>query len=800
MLPSRPASSGSSFLSSLWARVTTSRSSPASPERDDPPVVVVARGGIDTALSESLSHVIAVRPLGGQPPGINPLRLQEGAPAEDQNHVIDIRTPVALRDARGGDRKHAVPPDHVIDIRGRAGDEDEEAPLEVQAPARMARDGSRRLIPGVRFNVPPDAAGAVHSAARQAGASRAQREEVTTAQTWRMGVQIGLEHGACALVTQLAGRSLGLAVTSALRVHGADHPARALGASLGVAVASSVLFGSRAGLLITRALGLEEPPATCGRGDDRASDAAHLNQAARVATALTVVPLLTQTLLPVLGLYCGGTAVGVKIAATISGRLLSALVRDGLTQCVSGWFSSFDLVTPAGKRPDPKLVRNLHNPLRINLAVMLYTLASGGLLIGSADPMSKGISPAPPPQTQGGLMRDGLGGVLASSLNEGLDGFLLNLARAAAAIEFGMRLVPSGWLSERERQQAAHQGPRPPESKRTESPPPGTWERALDLADRIQAHAGMRMTFGTFTADIWNALTDIVKPRSPTAAMMFRVVGAILNGQTGRRGYTVELGRQPTQLEIEIKDRKAELKTEQQLGATCFMNTRADPRFEALRESLRREFRDRILAGGAIPQDAPDRAELLGQLDRAIELSASQWLDHQADEALRQHERSRIRGAQQGAYHFRTSSVINEMIMVEADSLQVSSSPSGAPTQGPSALVSQQASPRHRTRGLGLPLVDDVPAGPPVIPLQPQDLWAGRAISVDREPVTFLRRLEDGTLAVRATRNVQSLGWAAAPQEGEFVYHVEPIAISTISAGIDQGIGTGLGFAARQVQ
>lgn len=768
-------------MSSWWARATswttTSPPTTGSHAPDEPPVVVTH--GISPTLSNAL--VIQVQPLSG-PAGINPLTQpaseQAGEPAPGPHVVIDIRDPLENRD--------------------------EEVPQHLQAPARIARDGSNRRILAVRFDVPPDAAPAVHHAARQLGVATPDQPPVTTGQTWQVGARMGLQHGACAFVTQLAGRSVGLAVTSALRRTDAGP---AYGCSMGVVLASGLLFGSRAATLITRALGLEDPAPACRDGDASDTEAAHVVKASRMATALTVTPMLTQALLPILGTYCAGTAVGVNIATLIAGRLIAALVRDGLTQSVSGLLGSMDVVTQHGKRPDTQTVRDAYDPLRINLAVMLYTICSGLLLIGSSDPMTQSIGPEETPSTLRQRMQRGMGAVLASSLNEGLDGFLLNLARAAAAIECGLRLVPSGWLAQQEEAAAARAGrprPRTAASQRATPSPPTCWQDLCDLAERIQAHAGMRMTFGTFTADPWNAAAEIVGTSTPYG-MAFRTVGALLNGQTGRRGFTVERGRQPTRMEIEIRNLKAQAKIAKKINETWFMNTRADARFPAVREALRRAFRDRLLAGGAIPREAPDRAEQLEQLDLAIQDSAGTWLDHQADEALKQHERSLIREQQQGPYHFRTSSVVNEMVMVEAASLETSSVQSEAPTQDPSALTSPQASPppgyrtlaRHLqvppARGLRQPDFKAPVTRQRAAP-QPEHLQPGQAIRIDGHAVRFIGRRADadgppeGLLEVRATQAVQAIGWTVAPAAGEFTYLVDPRYV-TLSHVVDEGIG-----------
>ncbi len=758
------------------------------PARDDP--AAAAREGIRPALSEGLSHVIVVQPLGAQPPGIGPLGLREDAPAHSPDHVIDIRLPPPVPSAAGPLTPQADPQDHVIDIREPAGDED--APESLEAPARMARDGSQRLLPGVRFAVPPDTVPAVRRAARQAGASAPEREVVTPAETWRVAARMGLEQAACGFLTQLAGRTVGLAVTSALR---RSEAVTAFGVSLGAILAGNLAFGARTATLITRALGLEEPPRHRGPGQDAARTAAaqesHLDRAACAATALTVVPLLTQALLPMLGTYFAGTGVGVKIAATIVGRLTAALVRDGLTQSVAGLMSSVEVVTASGKRPDPSQVRDQLDPLRIRLAVALYTLSSGIFLLGTSDPLADAIAPGSP-QSFAQLVHRGMGAVLASSFNEGIDGLLPSLARAGAAIELDLRLVPRGWQARRAGDEAQRGGHRPPAEggRRDATPPPARTGTGQDLARRIQAHAGMRMTFGTFTADPWNAIAEILGMSTP-AGMMLRTVGAILNGQTGRRGYTVELGNQPTQVEIDIRNLKAQERTDRKLAATHFMNTRADAQFAGMREDLRQAFRARLLASGAIPEDDPDRALRLEQLDLAIEESAGTWLDSLAEEALKQQRRHQIRSEHQGPYHFVVSSVVNEGEMIEADSLQGSTSPSEAPSRGgPPGLVSQQVSPLPPVRRL--PRVDAVPAGPPALALRPQDLRAGQAIRLDGEAVRFIRLEADGSLQVRAHRAVQSLGWAPALAEGDFAYSVSPIAIASLVADMDDGMGTGL--------
>lgn len=693
MLPSPHGSSSyPGFIGSLWAWATKTTPAASVPSAGDEPPLVVASGGIDPGLSESLSHVITVRPLGDRPAGIGPAALLDDPPAPAPDHVIDIRLPLPGRGPGGEDRKHAEPQDFVIDIRDRA--DDEEAPREVQAPARMARDGSRRLIAGVRFDVPVDATAAVHRAARQLGAAGPEHEAVTKGETRRIAARMGMELAACGFLTQFAGRTVGLLVTSALR---RSDPITALEGSLGVILASNLLFGGRTALLITRALGLEEPAPAGGAGGGATQEEARLAKAARVAAALFTLPLLTQALLPLLGTYVAGTTVGAKIAATIVGRLTSALVRDGLTQAVSGTMRSVEVVTANGKLPDPKRLRNEYDPLRIRLAVALYTMTSGLFLIGTADAIGNAIEPGSNTRFME-LVRWGLGPVLASSVNEGLDGLMPSLARAEAAIEHGLRLVPKGWHAEQRRLEAERNGRRPPPATQAAAGTESKWSRWARLT---QAHAGMRMTFGTVTADPWNASADMVAATHPSAAMMFRVVGALLNGQTGRRGYTVELGNQPTQREIDLKSLETQERTRQSIEATLFMNTRDDARFPQVREALRQEFRQGLLASGAIPADAPDREDQLAQLDLAIEECAGAWLDSQADEALKQHRRNQIRSEAQGPYHFVVNSAVNEGEMVEAESLTTSSQQSEAPTQGPSTLVSQQGSPRNSNRRLG---------------------------------------------------------------------------------------------------
>ncbi len=803
MLPPNPGSCRPNVFGGLWAWATASATPPPPQARDEPPVIVTASGGIDPAVSEGLSYVIRVQPLSSRPPGTAHTALLDEPIAPVPEHVIDIR-PAPAHAAGGWDHKHTQPPDTVIDLRDPHPPLDEEVPAELPAPARMVRDGSQRVIPAVRFQVPPDAVRAVHRTAERQSAAGQAAEVVTSAATLRIAARMGMEQAAAGFLTQLAGRTVGLAVTAALR---RSDGAAALGASLGTILASNLLFGHRTAVLITRALGLEEPTRPGNADDYAGAEVARLSRATRVATALAAVPLLTQALLPVLGMYAG-TSVGLKIAATIAGRIIAAVVRDGLTQAAVGMMRSVEVVTASGRLADPNLLREEFDPLRIDLAVLLYTMTSGLLLTGTGELIGEAIEPGPA-TSFAQLVRRGMGPVLASSINEGLDGLMPSLARAAAAITYGLRLVPKGWHAAQVRQQAEQRGhrPRPAESKRHNTSPKSCGDQAKDWARRTQAHAGMRITFGTFTSDIWNGMAEMLTATWPAAAKMCRVAAAIANGQTGRRGYTVELGNQPTQAEIDTRHRQEQAKIEHKLDGLIFMTTRTHPRFPEIRAALHRAFRDRLLATGVIPDDAPDRKDRLQQLDEAIGKGAGKWLDSEADDALKRYALNQILSEYQGPYHFVVDSAANEGAMVEAESLQISSLQSEVPTRDGSGNQSRQLSPRppvRRPQANGLQPVAggmsraEVPAqaqdGQPV---SVQDLHPGQAAHFDGERATFLGMQapcaggpQGEVMVLRTTRDVQRIGWARVPGETGFVYYLDP-RFTRITDPEDAGYGLG---------
>lgn len=382
--------------------------------------------------------------------------------------------------------------------------------------------------------------------------------EQTRATGWKVGRRLALRDA----ISQAAGRVSGLAATAGMRVAAAssDAAARNVGISGAVAlVGACVVFGSRMSELLVKGFNIR---------DRRAM--------AQIAFALT--PFLLQAGMPLIGGYFGKPGTGIKLLATIVGRLIAALVRDGLTQCQAGRWSAFKVVRPDGKAADPMRVINEMDPRRLDIAFTRYVASSLLLLVGGRSVLESWIK-SDGSGSFDDLMRTGMSTVIPSVLNEAFDGLNAALAQASAAIDsrLALQYVPAN--------------PCAPCDPRT------GWG---DLASRIRNHAGARMVFGTFTSDPWVTGAEMYADTS-LGELAMRLIGGALNGLTEYRGYSIERGNRPEQLAAQRQE-EAEQEAIDAATRSAILGIQSG-KFQRMRQDLFVRVRTAVLADNAVQAD-----------------------------------------------------------------------------------------------------------------------------------------------------------------------------------------------------
>lgn len=409
-------------------------------------------------------------------------------------------------------------------------------------------------------------------AAAQAGTAITPAQTLQAAR--RVGLQLALRDG----LAQLAGRTGGLALALALQAWTEDDSDRQplLAAAGGVAlVGFGLAFGARLSEMLVKAFELRRRPVL-----------AH--------TALLALPLALQLGLPLAGAWRSGRAsVGLQVLVNLLNRNLSALLRDGLAQALTGRLGSLQVVTPQGSRPDLQRVLEQVDPARLVRAGAWYTVFSLLLLVRGRAVFEDWV---------GGDGRHrfavGMGAVLASALNEALDGYNGAIAQAEAAVDHGLAL----------RYVAAE----PFFDRRSGAP---------DYLGRWRNHASARYGLGILTSDVWMLGAELAAPGS-SARAGFRIAAAVANGATTLRGYLVERSHRADRLAAEREETWIER----------FSRASA----QAQREGLYGDIRAALVADvrrdwlGAAPGDAAAGAAV----DDDIEAQLGPTLDALAEMAL----------------------------------------------------------------------------------------------------------------------------------------------------------------------
>lgn len=556
-------------------------------------------------------------------------------------------------------------------------------------------------------------------------AQSASPSPITPDQSAQAAHRFGARMAVRDAVAQAVGRLSGLALAATLYANAGDDDdtkARVIMAGAFTILATGLVFGLRAGHLMTRAWR--------GDGDHPGT-----------TTLLGMGPAMVQLSLVAMAHHYGAIPAGMSVTLNIVSRLVSAAVRDGLAQSQKGLWGELDLVTPDGRDLEPTRSRDAWNRDRLQGACNTYLLSSllllwiGRWVLESA--MADWASEVADTSWEG-RMRAGLPGVMVSVLNEGFDAYQGSRwqARAAEKNDLALKYIPGC---------------------RCRGGACGCSAGFVkDVGERFVSHAGMRQAFGTLSSDLWTTWAEF-HPNTGMAEFMLRAVAAAANAITTYRGYTVERGR--ARLREQVEDTIAH--KQQQLKRSIAEIRRQDiqrqdPLYPGVRSQLAALLRQHLIEQGIAPHE-------LGELDAQMRRRQTRtWLDALAVDTVRNRRIADLTRRLERPFHVESMGD-NEFDLVENSSASGSpmlgnAQPTPPPSLPPSAIPSALKTPEPHTRSLDGHVVVSPNAGPRR-PLFPGSERVFLQTVDGMTPDGFLETLQPGAAIMVGDCAVRFRGW-----------------------------------------